>query len=158
MFANRSIALANCKSRSWLFRSISTFKCSPAAFWHAKNLGIDLGDIEGTGPKGHITKNDILSFDPAKRTGGEEIFSFLVELEKGSVLEESLIKRCVDSLFQASGPFGSSGICVNYRLLPETEFIQLEIRKSIGSGNSLSMEKIKDLLKVYLSDSKHLLL
>ena len=38
----------------------------PAAFWHAKVLGIDLNlkEIVGSGPKGHILKSDILSFKP----------------------------------------------------------------------------------------------
>ncbi|HEY6761706.1 MAG TPA: biotin/lipoyl-containing protein, partial [Baekduia sp.] len=47
----------------------SDAKVTPVAARVAAAEGVDLGQITGTGPNGRITKDDVLSFDPATVTG-----------------------------------------------------------------------------------------
>src|SRR5690242_7584076 len=48
-------------------------KVTPVAARVAADQGVDLGQVTGTGPHGRITKDDVLSFDPASAVGKKTV-------------------------------------------------------------------------------------
>lgn len=132
-------------------RAIDTehLKVSPAAHWHAKVLGISLKGIKGTGPKGHIVKSDILNFQPQQIKSELVELSFLLEIS--SKPSDQLIKKCTETIGKISS------FEVDYKSLPEIGLLQFQL-KSTNNDKHFDSEKVKQLLKIYLNDSSHLLL
>ncbi len=52
-------------------------KAAPAARKLAKDLGVDLGSVKGTGPGGRITVEDVQAFDPKLRASVSSVVDFV---------------------------------------------------------------------------------
>lgn len=132
-----------------MMTSLATRKISPAANWHANFLGIDLNEISGSGPKGHILKSDILSFK-AKLTHkqdnliGISDISLLFEIKPTA---DSIIQKCINRITTANDKIKQ----VNFKFIPELGFLQLNI-KAVTEDDG---EKVKKLLNIYLNDTRH---
>ena len=128
-------------------------KISPAALWHAKVLGIDFNEIVGSGPKGHILKSDILSFNLKEKNKQQDSnnlvndISLIFEIIPST--NEIIIQKCIKRI--TSDKFKD----VQYKFIPEIGFLQVQMK---GTGTIIDGERIKNLLKMYLNDSRHLLL
>lgn len=136
-------------------RTISTVasKVSPAAYWHANNLGISLNLVKGSGPKGHILKSDILNYSPditctKTEDSTSKISSFLLEYPKN--VSEIVLNRCLNSISAITSTK------INYKTIPEISSIQVNF--SHPQNTNYNGETIKNLIKIYLTDFKHLLL
>ena len=134
------------------------FKVSPAAYWHAKFLGISLEGVKGTGPKGHILKSDILQIKTTQKEKVIKMDSFIDEevsflIDISSKPSDQIIKKCIESITKLPSTNISE---VNYKTLPQTNLLQFHLKTS--GPASFESEKIKNLLKMYLNDSSHLLL
>lgn len=147
--------------RNYLLRKYSStttitnpLKVSPAAFWHANYLGISLEGIQGTGPKGHILKSDILQTKKSITSSDNGHLSFLIEISSNP--NDQVIKRCIETIkhLPKSHQFISE---LNYKALPEIGLLQLQFELKTNSRD-VDTENIKKLLKIYLNDSTHLLL
>ena len=122
-------------------------KVSPAALWHANALGIDLNEIVGSGPKGHILKSDILSFKPKIEVKSNTLIDISFHFEIPPTTE-LLIQICINritSLDKISQ--------VQYKFVPEIGFLQLSMK-----GEEVDRERIMKLMNIYLNDTRHLLL
>lgn len=137
-----------------------TRRTSPAANWHANVLGINLDEIVGSGPKGHILKSDILSFEPKvarkqdDRIGGADTSGTVdisIWIEVGATTD-LIIQQCIHRITTTNAKVKQ----VQYKYIPEMGggYLQLNIKAATeGDG-----ERVKNLLKIYLNDTRHLLL
>ena len=128
--------------------TFSHLKISPAALWHAKVLGFDLNlkEIVGSGPKGHILKSDILSFKPKlSNTIENDVFSLMLEVPPTN---DAILQKCINRITN------NRVKAVEYKFIPEVGFLQVQMK----GIDTVDGEKIKNLLKMYLNDTRHLLL
>lgn len=81
-----------------LFTQSVKVVASPAAKAIAKDMGIDLEKITGTGPKGRITKDDVLAYDSAqKSTESQETKNEEVEVIPLSATRKTIAKNLLKS-------------------------------------------------------------
>lgn len=137
------------------------FKILPAAFWHAKLLGINLEGVVGTGPKGHILKSDILfksdnnnnknnfcnnTYNDYNKSDNinSSYASLIIDIPP---ISEDILEKCINNIKKYLSKD------VQYKFIPEVGYLQVLVE-----GGEIEGERVKKLLKVYTNDTRHLLL